>query len=85
MVWVEFSRPFNFVPDAAPMSSVMYRAGWSGKVTRECAKKAIAAGAATESGNPRHADSRDDEEARSVEAQNEGLAASGEDGTHAGG
>lgn len=46
-MWVKFGRDFPFRPDAKPRSLREYKSGMIENVTRECALKALAVGAAT--------------------------------------
>lgn len=46
MPWVTFSRRYIFTPDEDRRGSVAYPAGWKGNVRKQCADKAVAAGAA---------------------------------------
>ncbi|OJU12751.1 MAG: hypothetical protein BGN85_08795 [Alphaproteobacteria bacterium 64-11] len=45
MVWVTFTRDFDFSPEAmGGRVTVAYKAGMTKNVTRECAAKALASG-----------------------------------------
>ncbi len=43
---MRFDRSYIFTPDEDRRTSVKYKAGWVGTVRRQCADKAVAAGAA---------------------------------------
>lgn len=43
---IRFLKDFNFTPDENRMWTRKYRAGWQGLVRKQCADKAIEAGAA---------------------------------------
>lgn len=51
--WVEFTDRFNFIPKAKPNAGTLYPKGYKGRVTKECADRAIEAGKAKESTDPR--------------------------------
>lgn len=56
MVWVRFTREFDFSPAALKgWSTTVYREGLTANVTRECADKAIAAAAAEKVTAPKRA------------------------------
>lgn len=46
MTHVRFLTDYIFTPDEDRRVAVKYRAGWAGRVRRQCAEKAKAAGAA---------------------------------------
>lgn len=52
MARVRFLRDFPYRPSMERRTTIRYRAGYEGTVKRECAKAAIAAGAAEEVPNP---------------------------------
>jgi esterase/lipase superfamily enzyme len=54
MVWVVFTEKFHFTPDADRRATVVYKPSDEPRqVTRECAERAIAKGAARRSQKPR--------------------------------
>lgn len=51
--WVEFLQPFNFTPAAERRVTTRYEPGMRVRVTKEAADRAIAAGKAKASTDPR--------------------------------
>lgn len=55
-MWVEFEKRFAFHPAEKPNSAVVYKPGYKGRVTKECAEKAIAGGYAKATKQPANRD-----------------------------
>lgn len=53
MSWVRFTAPFDWTPPERRQVTVAFPAGHVGRVTRECALAAIAAGRAVRVKSPR--------------------------------
>lgn len=52
MPWVEFTARFIYTPDEDRRGAVAYPAGYKGNVRKQCADKALAAGAAVRTSTP---------------------------------